>query len=128
MFEEEAVKTEGLTINDHWRDETESEIGGYYLDDIPYDSAETFIAVGLMNFCGCGDHESMLKHVRDILQEIKNHVDSKFTVGFSDYSGAKYLAWYVIDKLEWTEHGGAVPGWLTDLGKDILHDLNVMYS
>lgn len=36
----------------------------------------------------------------------------------------EYFMWYWLDKEEYTEHGGSVPGWLTDKGKQLLSDIN----
>lgn len=33
---------------------------------------------------------------------------------------AAWLYWYVFDHWGWTEHGGSVPGWLTDEGREVV--------
>lgn len=132
-MEDEPTKTEGLYINRHWRNEHDIKgvtwSAGYHDDDhICYFTAEGFIAQHIFNFCGCGDIESTLQYLRDHMQLLDDHKKARFTLGNRfTYTPAEYLVWYELDRVRLTEHGGAVPGWLTDYGEQLLHDLNIMY-
>ena len=105
-------------------------------DDIYYDNAEDFIQTKILGFCGCGDQEANLFYIRDVLQYIdrlKTHVHEDILT-FQDWyaegdelfktEGARYFAYYFMDREELTEHGSSVPGWLTEKGYELLEDLN----
>lgn len=92
----------------------------------------------LLGFCGCGDHESALQHVLGALRlvkKIKDDVWSKKTT-FDEFHveedayfgnrGVKYFTWYFLSDKKLIEHGGSVPGWLTEKGEDYLHDLEII--
>jgi hypothetical protein len=86
-------------------------------------------------FCGCGKPEEALDYVRQALQvvsDLKNLVWTKKETyeAWSHRSeqlfksdGAEYFMWYRLDNLELIEHGGQVPGWLTEKGERLLEDL-----
>lgn len=101
-----------------------------------------------LGFCGCGMPEEALKYVRDRLRlldaawtepgsaSVKDVVANYFGENperkqrwkdiydaFKDH-GEFYFFWYWADTMGITEHGGSVPGWLTDHGKKVLADLN----
>lgn len=81
-------------------------------------------------FCGCGIPEMSLRCIRDCLRLIDDLHSDK-----TDYDGwaterdkiasrpVMYTLWYMLDRLELTEHGGSVPGWLTDKGHEMLKAL-----
>lgn len=108
------------------------ETPGWYLDadGVSYQDASEFLAGGVFKWCGCGMKEEALIYVRDILSLIRGIEDSKFTKeawnelqkyfkSYKDY----YFALYWMDNLGLTQHGGSVPGWLTEKGEAILFDL-----
>lgn len=130
---EEPIRTPNLAIDRFWREESIDYEGntwseGYHNDDnLYYFTAESFIIEGILGFCGCGEPELALEYICNVMLEIHVHVESKFTKGYHPVDGSKYIAWYVLAKAGLTEHGGAVPGWLTNLGRDVLHDLLILY-
>lgn len=108
-------------------------------DCCTYRDAEDFLITGIMGFCGCGFPDQALQHIRDVLQlihELKSLIwDNKLTTDqwyarelkvFGSV-GAAYFTYYVFDNLKLTEHGGSVPGWLTQKGIDLLNDINELY-
>lgn len=112
--------------DDCWIDEA----GCQYFD------AESFIEMGLFNFCGCGQPDSTREYVRNSLQlvsDIKELVWEK-KMSYEDWidkknelfktDEAEFFMWYWLDHKGYIEHGGSVPGWLTEDGKEILSDLN----
>lgn len=130
------IKTEGLYINRHWRDvrydeQSHAWSAGYHdKDGICYFTAEDFIQTHIFGFCGCGDAELTLKYIRDHMQLLQEHKANHFgpeTGARYKFDAPEYLVWYELDRVGLTEHGHAVPGWLTKYGEEILHDLNTMY-
>ncbi len=86
-------------------------------------------------FCGCGDLGEAAAALAALLNTLApDHVPAwNGEAPFSAYSqalrdawrkvlldhpeGVLTLLWYWIDHLEITEHGGSVPGWLTEKGQ-----------
>ncbi len=115
---------------------------GYYNDDgVFYESAEDFYQVEIFGFCGCGLPDENLEYIHDGLTHInderpegakhdewyKKWVEEGDVIFGNEFS--RYFFFYWCDKQELTEHGGSVPGWLTDKGKRILFDLReICYS
>lgn len=103
-----------------------------------YDDPIDFIQQELFGFRGCGCPESNLKFIRDVMEILKwwhfYMKDKKFDDVYPEYQkrlkdlcsneGALYLAYYVLHDKGFTEHGGSVPGWLTDNGEELLVDIN----
>ncbi len=107
-------------------------------------SAEDVLSDAL-GFCGCGAPDTALRYVRNILHAISQRCPDPHTheewlawyrtvsrpaieALFNNDPGAEYLAYYLLDDKKLTEHGGSVPGWLTDKGKGILADLDEMFA
>ncbi len=110
-----------------------------------WDDIHTFVLEGLMGFCGCGMPEHVANLIEDGLQHIKdlmeirdgNHnrpgSDPKWKEDWDGWNrrgleifgnpGCEYLLYYCFDNAGLTEHGGAVPGWLSDLGEDVLKEM-----
>jgi len=111
-------------------------------DDI---DSELIEALGL---CGCGDHESAFDFVRGGLQLIADvklgphytrnagRFDPEFEKWCDDHSkreaayfgsrGAMFFFYYWADDKGFTEHGGSVPGWLTEEGEAMLAKLTAI--
>ncbi|WOH61943.1 hypothetical protein [Bradyrhizobium sp. BWC-3-1] len=123
-------------------DKYKTEHGDYeFSDGCHYDTAADLIQCGVLEFCGCGASSESLSYVRDGLA----HIDRKQTEAPSyrdrDASTAWWNKWqsdglalfgnerarwffyYWADNMGFTEHGGSVPGWLTNEGKELLADL-----
>lgn len=108
---------------------------GYYKDEdgCHYEDAESFIATGILNLCGCGTMEESSKMVRDVLYMIDNrlksdHYSLKLEEYFQGNEGLKFFTYHMLDNLELLEHGTIAPGWLTDKGKEVLSDLIEVYG
>lgn len=69
-----------------------------------------------LGFCWCGSPGDVLTLIRDSLKA--KTADDWWKHG--DTSPAGYLLEYTMDRVGLTEHGGSVPGWLTDKGREIL--------
>ncbi len=110
--------------------------------DASYDSREAFIIEGMFGFCGCGSPSDALQYIHDTLRSIKALRDGddlkrekwdRFYTNWKTESrklhgstGAEYFIYYVFDQMELIEHGGSVPGWLTEEGQALLDDLDEM--
>jgi hypothetical protein len=80
----------------------------------------------------CGQPEVALLYVKSglaLLDDLKNKVweDQESYDGWAQRcqshfgsSGSEYFFWYWLYANGWSEHGGAVPGWLTDEGELLL--------
>lgn len=105
--------------------------GEEYTDQngITFDSAKDLIAIGILNFCGCGDQDSALIFIRDVLEILgSDYTHSRFDGFFpEDKQGMKYFTLYMLDNLGLEEHGISTPGWLTDKGKEVLEDLQKLF-
>jgi hypothetical protein len=96
----------------------------------------------LLGFCACGAPDLALDYVRRVLKNVKRikeegweSDDEAWDVWwktvylpsvdelFHGDKGAEYLVYYLLDAKGLLEHGGSVPGWLTDLGEAVLADL-----
>lgn len=95
-----------------------------------------------LNFCACGRPENVLVKMRDTLRALQNVSDahrsneSCYVMGAptpkmkalhdAEHSaagaddGSRYLMYYVLSRARLTEHGGSVPGWPTNLGREFL--------
>lgn len=106
--------------------------GGYIHEGCTSDSAEELIAVGLFKWCGCGQPWTSLAYALAALQNIADLKDRLWEkqitweqwnaneMALHGDSGRAYFFYYWADGLGLTEHGGSVPGWLTDYGREVL--------
>lgn len=103
---------------------------GSYQDEDPADFIQSYI----LGFCVCGRPEDALSLVRDVLRHVANLQDlvweKQWTFAEWEEAGARiadkrvlYFLYYFLDTKGLTEHGGAVPGWLTTEGRQLLEDL-----
>jgi len=112
--------------------------GGYYSEDgCFYESSEDFIQCEILGFCGCGNPEcnlefimNGLKYINDPQPEDRSKFDEWIEDGMKLFGseGAKYFFFYWADKEGLAEHGGSVPGWLTEKGAQLLSDLKEIHN
>jgi len=118
--------------------------GWFILDGCHHETAESLIQTGIMGFCGCGDPEGNLEYVRRGLEHIesKDQPDSNDRAAWDVWwrghqndeisifgnSQSAYFFYYWADNLKLTEHGGSVPGWLTEKGNIVLELLRTWNS
>lgn len=102
-----------------------------------HEDAESFLQSHVLEFCGCGSPDLSLAYTREVLQYIldlrlvweeKQTYEEWIASGKNLFAsdGARYFVFYVLDSKGLTEHGGSVPGWLSEKGMDLLSDLNEM--
>lgn len=74
-----------------------------------------------LGFCGCGLPEDAIDYCYQGLKRVESLALSKsdFPNPFAS-EGEEYFFFYWLDKKGFTEHGGSVPGWLTEKGKDMI--------
>lgn len=113
---------------------------GYEYDGVWYEDEENLLVSGFCNFCGCGRPEESLDYVYKALQHVQNLQDkvwknldtydnwSKQEKKLFPIKGSAYFMYYWLDNMEFTEHGGSVPGWLTSKGKELLELIEEYYK
>lgn len=136
-----------LWINKYWKND------GYYdEEDCYYDDELRFIHIGLFGFCGCGEPIKMMKYIKDVLFAINTktnsvhelleshsvrevYTDNKLKEIISEFDKVfkseeiQLIVLYLLDKMELTEHGTSIYGsWLSEFGKNILHDLEIIFK
>ena len=101
-------------------------------DGCHYDSAVDALG-SVLGFCGCGAPEAALRYVRSALRCLNPPTWKDYDAWraradavFRGDEGAEYVMWYLLSDKNLTEHGGGVPGWLTELGKGVLVDLETL--
>ena len=121
-------------------DKYKKEDGYYDEDDIYYEDSESFLQGKILGFCNCGMPENSLKHVQLALRQVSNLKcivwEKKQTIEEWDAENNKllggetgtYFMWYWLDTKGFTEHGGSVPGWLTESGYKLLEDLDEYFK
>ena len=109
---------------------------GVYIDSegVGHESVADFLC-NTLKFCGCGSPEKVLVYVCDSMQLIDDLEKRVWTETETTKSwaarcdahfhgvGAMDFMWYYLATMNLTEHGSAVPGWLTDKGKEMLRDM-----
>ena len=95
-----------------------------------WDNKEDYLG-HLLGFCGCGCPDDALRFVGDVLELIGDRFEKESFVDdsakmFCDNTGLEYLVYYLLDNRGLIEHGGSVPGWLTDYGKDFLKEIKAV--
>ncbi len=82
-----------------------------------------------LGFCGCGMPDELLPYVADALRHVadlsNNSPDAwdERRAELYPVPGSDWFMWEVLNEKGLTEHGGSVPGWLTDKGKALLAEL-----
>ena len=121
-------------------DKFKKDDGFYDEDDVFYGPAEDFIQSKIFGFCGCGDPEENLKFILAGLSHIndKRPKNLDFDVWWKQWikrgheifgnERSRQFFFYWADKEGFTEHGGCVPGWLTEKGKNILEDITELIT
>lgn len=108
----------------------------YEKDGVDYGDLEELVGTGFLKLCGCGNSGIAMQYVLDGLELIdetspdpssnqeawsvwwKAH-EARVMAHFKS-DGARYFFWYWADNEGLTEHGGSVPGWLSDKGRELL--------
>lgn len=104
-----------------------------------YQSHTDCLQIGIFDCCGCGMPEENLAYIRAGLELIADRGPESFGrsadreawnkwwdeheiagLKLHGSQGAAYFFYYWADNLKLTEHGGSVPGWLTDKGNAVL--------
>lgn len=122
----------------------DGDVGGFLMpgDCCHYDDERSLITTGLLGFCGCGRPEENLAFIRDGLQHIDEAISASpdpwkdrpaWDAWFAGHKAreieifgnerAAYFFFYWADKNGLTDHGGSVPGWLSDKGRELIEDL-----
>ena len=104
----------------------------YGPDDVFHEEEIDVVLGGMLGFCGCGMPDEAAAFLFKLLSMLdqRSAIDYKERFNIRDglfsgehKNGTAYLLYYFLDKEEITEHGGSVPGWLTEKGQMILDHL-----
>ncbi len=101
---------------------------GWYIDkdECHTETLEDFLQSSCLGFCCCGSPEENLKYIQKGLKMIELRITDDYDTFWKDSDRhfgnrvASNFFFYWADKEELTEHGGLIPGWLTDKGKELL--------
>ncbi len=102
-------------------------------DGLYHEDATDLIQCGLLGLCGCGGPEDNLSYILaglalidEQIPDLKGALDewweghkARIADHFKSPEG-EYFFYYWADKEGLTDHGGSVPGWLTDKGRALL--------
>jgi len=116
-----------LYIQRYWDNEADGYIcdEGCFWGDDPLD----FILMVQLKQCGCGMPEEAGKYTLAILKSIAGRFDKQNPTDINEpfhSKGEAYFVWHTLDHLGLLEHGSGAPGWLTDKGKEVMGDLQVI--
>lgn len=105
---------------------------GWYVDaeGVNYPDAEAFLAYKI-GMCGCGQPEEGFKYVLAVLRAVEAQFgrydkdsDLHSITGPLWHSvGEREFVLHMLNEHGLLEHGGAIPGWLTPKGREIMDDL-----
>lgn len=98
-----------------------------YLDEegVSHRSKKSYLQTQILGFCGCGDPDSAMIFVRDILRLLKERkwLDDEMKQKLPN-DGIYYFVLYVLDSMKLTEHGSSVGcSWLTNKGEKVLENI-----
>jgi hypothetical protein len=131
----------------YWQEAVESLVYPPDETGCHYDEYEDLLQSGILGFCGCGCPSDNLVYVAKIMAHIDGlHKDVGFSFGkhtegktitYDEWKDrgneigsdeSLYFMYYFLDTKEFTEHGGSVPGWLTDDGREFMEDVIELYN
>ena len=115
---------------------------GWYTDEkgVSFETLADYYQFEVFGFCGCGRPKANLVFIRDGIRLIDDRQtamkkgtfiwaeeEQKAIALFGNGLSMNFF-FYWCDNLELTEHGGAIPGWLTDRGEMVLKDLETIIA
>lgn len=103
-----------------------------------HETTDVEAVMGELGFCGCGRPIGVLRHIHGAMSILRDRDEQESGMTWHEWwelrkkrirdhfssDGAEYFMWYWLHKEGYTEHGGSVPGWLTDKGVDLLDALS----
>lgn len=119
---QESLTVSGLVVADK----------GYDYQGQHYEDLTEALHCGVLGFCACGAPEENLTFILGALELISQQCPDDIPwstwweenqakkAAYFGNDGAAYFFYYCADKAELTEHGGSVPGWLTEKGEELL--------
>lgn len=121
-------------------DKYKDEEGYTDTEGVFFPDAESWLQSRVLDFCGCGPIEENLIYVRDglkLLDERRALVyedqrtweeQLKLEASFFGNKQASEFFFYVMSMRDLTEHGGSIPGWLTEEGENFIKDVDELYA
>lgn len=103
-------------------------------DGSEYEDAEDLLIKRFTGFCGCGNPEEALQFMAKVLRMLHTITGEGYEARLQAekdifaITGASTFTYYVLSELGLTEHGGSLPGWLTQKGIEFMEDVEELYS
>lgn len=102
-----------------------NKVRGSGVETYEYDDIEELLQCEFLRFCCCGIPELSIKYVYNVLkcmQLNRDDTQKKFDELAKVFKTKEeqYFAYYAIDNMGLTDHGGQVPGWLTPKGEEFI--------
>lgn len=105
-----------------------------------YELAIDLIQVNILGFCACGNPDDNVQFVYNTLAHVlklkervwddTNEYDydewTKEGLELFGNSQVEYFMYYWLDKEDFTEHGGSVPGWLDEKGYQLMEIIELI--
>lgn len=94
-------------------------------DGVSHRSKKGYLQTEIFGFCGCGDPDSAMVLVRDVLKLLSERKGwGEEAKKLLPTEGIYYFILYSLDDKKLTEHGSSVGGsWLTQKGEEVLADI-----
>jgi hypothetical protein len=103
----------------------------YLYNGLYYDDLENLLHSVYFNFCCCGNPGESLRYIYKCFK----HLALRDEMDYKDWkkkgrelfpeSGSEFFMWYYFSEKGFTEHGSSVPGWLSDLGREVMSNLRI---
>jgi hypothetical protein len=94
-------------------------------DGTTWEEKKDYLQVSVLGFCSCGDPDEVMGYVYDMLRNVADcvaHNGKGIEVEYEDLPSMFFLYW--ANKQGFLEHGTTARcSWLTDLGKQLLADI-----
>tara|TARA_R110000868_G_scaffold268789_2_gene527987 strand:+ start:4729 stop:5091 length:363 start_codon:yes stop_codon:yes gene_type:complete len=100
-----------VSVNDEYK----------YIDEdgTSWKSKSDYLQINILDFCGCGNGNEVMRYIQDHLINLENQEWGSY----EDIPTMFLLYW--LNHKGFSEHGTTVRcSWLTDLGKELLADIN----
>uniref|UniRef100_A0A6H2A273 Uncharacterized protein n=1 Tax=viral metagenome TaxID=1070528 RepID=A0A6H2A273_9ZZZZ len=80
---------------------------------------KSFLQIEILGFCGCGNPDDVMLYVGEMLKKLQKN-------DWGNYEDLPYMFFvYWANNKNFAEHGGTIRcSWLTDLGEELLKDIN----
>lgn len=88
-------------------------------DGVSWESEASYLQINHLGFCGCGNPDEIMLYVKEMLEALDKQE-------WKEYEDKPYMFFvYWANEKNFAEHGTTARcSWLTELGKELLVDIN----